>query len=532
MPSTPRIADHDRETEPIKVLLIDDEADTLLPRLRQHLRGEGFAIEKETEASRTEQAIGRHAPNLVLLDLHFPGDDRPCDGRTTGGKLLTGIRRQHPALPVLVFTTRLDDHDHPLETFEERPHGRFAKSVLDNNSNWPAILSQAVRDAMATARFEHEAHDDNFGFLIGQTQAMREVAARIRTAARNRLPVLIYGETGTGKQRAAEAIHRLSSRAGRFEQLNCSGIDESTLEAKLFGHERGAYTGAATAREGLFELADGGTLFLDEIQRMPMALQNKLMLVIEQGKIRRMGATADRKVDVRLVAATNDNLSDLVDEDLLRKDLAHRLCGGLDIALPALRDRLADLPVLFEHFVDKANGELGRHVLTVLRNETRKVLEAHAWPGNIRELEATVCRAVATTTSNVLLPEDIQFVPLAPRSKPAAPPSAEPQPEETSDPYGVKTASDDALIASLCDRLEALPLEQRYAFVLEQGTAFRAGVLIEFICRLRQRKGRKIRGKELATALDPCDGGERDFAKIRQLLSSCGISLSRLECNQ
>lgn len=531
MSSKEHVADHSRGSGPIKVLLIDDEADTLLPRLKQRLQGKDFSFFKETEAPRAEDAISSRAPDLVLLDLHFPGDDRRRDGSTTGGELLTALRRRHPMLPIIVFTTRLDDHDCPLEAFGARPHGYFAKSVLDRNGDWPSVLAQAMRDAMATARFEHQASDDEIGFLVGQTQAMREVAALIRTASRSRLNVLIYGETGTGKQRAAEAIHRLSGRTGRFEQLNCSGVDEPTLEAKLFGHERGAYTGAVTAREGLFELAIGGTLFLDEVQRMPMPLQDKLMLVVEQGKSRRMGASSDRMVDVRFIAATNDNLSDLVADGLLREDLAHRLAGGILIALPALRDRLVDLPALFEHFVAKANAANDRNVLPTMRIESRKVLEAHTWPGNIRELEATINRAVALTTSNVLLPEDIRFAPLpralrVPVSSPAEPAIT----DEVDQHFDTKT-SPESLTDSLCNRLEELPLEERYDFLvgLEE---FRRGILIELICRLRQRKGRKIRGKELAAALDPCNGGERDFARIRQFLKSCGVRLSDLECNQ
>lgn len=519
-----RVDDQAREIDPIKVLLIDDEADTLLPRLKQHLSKGGFALMKEADASRTNQAITQHAPDLVLLDLHFPGDDQRRDGRTTGGELLTWIRRQRPNQPVLIFTTRLDDHDHPLETFAVRPHGRVAKSILDNITNWPAVLSQAMRDAIVTARFEHESHDVDFGFLVGSTQAMREVAARIRTAARTNVPVLIYGETGTGKRRVAEAVHRLSGRAGRFEQVNCAGFDEKGLEAKLFGQERGPYTETASAAEGLFELANGGTLYFDEFQHLPMALQNKLMLVIEQGRIRRIGATADQQIDVRLVAATNDNLSDLVAEGLLREDLAYRLCGAIDIALPALRDRLADLPALFEQLVAKASRELGRHVLAFFRNETRQKLEAHSWPGNIRELEATIGRAVATTTSSVLLPEDIEFVPFVTPSRLASPISAEPQ--------LFNAPNDDTLIAHLCDRLESLPLEERYAFLREQGLTLRAATLTEFIRRLRQRKGTKIRGKELAVNLDPCNRGESDFDKVRKLLSDCGVSLTKLEFNQ
>lgn len=521
--------------EPVRVLLIDDEADTLLPTLAQDLKPLGFSFSKETRAARTFDAVLSNPPDVLLLDLHFPGDDRRRDGRTTGGELLTEIRRRFVSVPVIIFTTRLDDHDIPLEAFEERPHGRFAKSMLERDSGWPTALAQAMRDAISTVRFEREAQDGDLGFLVGQSKEMHEVAALILTAARNRLPVLIYGETGTGKQRAAEAIHRLSSRTGRFEQINCAGVDEHTLESRLFGHERGAYTGAAAAREGLFELTDQGTLFLDEIQRMPMALQDKLMLTVEQGRTRRMGANTDRTVNVRLIAATNHNLSDLVADGVLREDLAHRLAGGLLIALPPLKARMADLPALFEHFVAKANQANERHVLSVLRAETRARLESHDWPGNIRELEATLSRAVTITSSNVLLPADIQFAPLARRrqiapSAPMSEPISAEAAASNSAPSSASMRSD--LISPLCDRLQDLPIGQRYGFLRDQENGLRRDVLIEFIARLRLSKGRKIGHKELAVALDPCNNGETDFARIRQFVSSCDVQLTKLECNQ
>lgn len=508
--------------DPVHVLLIDDEADTLLPILAQDLESMGFEFRKQSSAVHALSSVESVKPDVVLLDLHFPGDDLRRDGRTTGGDLLTKIRPKFPSLPVIIFTARLDDHDIPLEAFEERPHGYFAKRILENDpASWPTALAQAMRDAIDTARFEQEVQDGDLGFLVGQTQAMREVAARIRTAASNRLPVLIYGETGTGKQLAAEAIHRLSGRRGRFEQLNCAGVDENTLEDLLFGHERGAFTSAVGAREGFFELADGGTLFLDEIQRMPMALQDKLMLVLEQGKVRRMGANAERVVDVRLVAATNHNLADLVVEEVLREDLAYRLCAGLLLSLPPLRQRMADLPALFEHFIAKTSG--GR-VLPTLRPETRDKLCVHHWPGNIRELEATLARAVALTRSNVLLPEDIEFAVLAGSRNTAA--GTSPSATLATPPATTN------LVSQLCDRLESLPLEERYAFLLGQEKGLRAEVLIEFIRRLRRTSPCKVDHKALAVELHPCDGGVSDFDKIRQFVSSCNVKLTSLEFNQ
>jgi len=503
---------------PLKVLLIDDEADTLLPSLAQNLEPLGYIFSKETDANNWSGAIEKHKPDAVLLDLHFPEDAGRTDGCTTGGELLPKIRRRFEEIPVVVFTTRLDDSAYPLETFDEVPHGRFAKSKL-RERGWPQVLSAALHDAIDTAKFASSPDKSELGFIVGQTNEMGIVAGQIRTAARNRLNVLIYGDTGSGKQLVAEAIHRLSGRTGRFEHLNCSGVDESTLEDKLFGHERGAYTGAQAAAPGLFELADGGTLFLDEIQHMPMVLQHKLILVIEKDKIRRMGASNDKEVDVRLIAATNHNLDDLVADGRLREDLAYRLTV-IVISLPQLQQRMADLPELFSLFVAKANRDLNKHILTTLRPETRGKLEAHSWPGNIRELEMTILRAAATTTSNVLLPEDIVIAPITRKASAQALLTTSQEPALSTAPSAVE---------QLTDQLEALSREtgERYRFLLAQGNELRSAILTEFICRMRRRTNKKVRHKELARELDP---NSNDDA-IRQFVCQC-VRLTELECNQ
>lgn len=508
-----------RKNAPLKVLLIDDEADTLLPWLAQNLEPLGFSFLKETDADKGLGAIEQHQPNAVLLDLHFPEDASRTDGRTTGGELLPKIRRQFRDLPILVFTTRLDDAAYPLETFDEVPHGRFSKSKL-SEADGPQALSEALHDTIDTAKFASSPDKNKLlGFLVGQTEEMGIVAGQIRTAARNRLNVLICGDTGSGKQLAAEAIHRLSGRTGRFEQINCSGVDENTLEDKLFGHKRGAYTGAQTDAPGIFEIANDGTVFLDEIQHMPIALQHKLKLVIERGTIRRMGASDDKKVDIKVVAATNHYLDDLVAEGHLQEDLAYRLAVSV-IFLPTLRQRMLDLPEFFALFVDYANQELHKHILPTLRPETRKKLEAHTWPGNIRELKNTILRAAAKTTANVLLPEDIDIAPIGRRSQDLTPNAASREPEPPNTPSPVE---------QLTDQLEALPQEtgERYQFLLKQGIELRSAILTEFICRLRHRTGRTVRHKALAWELDP----NTKHDAIRQTVCKC-VKLLKLECNR
>lgn len=518
----------------IRVLLIDDEAGSLLPSLAQNLGSLGFEFVKEVLPQNAVQSVSSNQPDIILLDMHFPGDDRRTDGRTTGGEILTTLRRKFSEIPVVVFTTRLEDNDIPLECFEEEPHGYFAKPDF-HQKEWASVLSDTLRRAIETAQLIEDPEAAGLDFFVGKTQRMHEVAAKACVAARNSLNVLIYGETGTGKQRLAESIHKLSGRKGRFEHLNCSGMDESTMEARLFGHEKGAFTGAHTARPGLFNLADGGTLFLDEIQAMPMDLQNKLMLVIENGKIRPMGASTDRLVDVRIIVATNHSLSALVEDGLLRSDLAERFKVIL-IALPPLRDRMEDLPALFGIFLEAANRSCSRTLQNVLRSETLEKLKSYRWPGNIRELENTIMRAVVNTTSNILLPQDIQFDVIAPdevMSLPSLPGNSEGGAHPAAaTPSEVPVVSARARLASeLTDQLEVLDIKDRYAFLLAQGDDLRKDILTEIVRRLRQKSGKKVRHKELACVLDPLINGNKDFDRIRQFINGC-VRLSQLACNQ
>jgi DNA-binding NtrC family response regulator len=507
--------------ERLRVLLIDDEADSLCPILAQDLRPLGFDLAKESDAAKALATIRQTGPQIALLDLRFPGDDRRADRRTTGGELLSKIRREFQALPVVVFTTSLDDFDSPLETFDDQPHGYFAKPTFARDETWPERLASALRSAADTARFAATLQEDDLGFLVGQTKEMHEAASRIRTAAQNSLPVLIYGEPGSGKRLAAEAIHKLSGRRGRFESFNCSGANVEQLESALLGE--GVSRRTAGAKTGLFRLADNGTLFLDRFHELPLTLQDRLATFIEGGVFHRAGKTSKNKANVRLIVATNHNLSDLVADGVLREELAHRLGVAL-ISLPPLRRRMADLPALFDLFIAGANEATGNDVQPVLRPETRDKLAAHSWPGNIRELESTLLRAVAKTKSNVLFPEDIEFLPIA-VSRPednasSAPPSGELQPTPLS-----------SVIDGLTDHLEQLPLEDRYDFLLGQGDQ-RKDIVEEFICRLRQKTGQRVRGKDLEKELIPIALGERGSTKLRQLLHACGVKLTQLDCNK
>jgi DNA-binding NtrC family response regulator len=510
--------DGNSSIERINVLLVDDEADSLFPVLVQHLNSLGFELIKESDAARALTTIEASIPDVVLLDLHFPGDERRSDGRTAGGAILTDIRQKFESVPVVVFTTRLDDIDTPLETFDEQPHGYFAKPNFADDAGWPERLAQAMRDAIYTARSAQVPHEDDLGFYVGETKEMREVAARIRTAARNSLAVLIYGEAGSGKRLAAEAIHNLSNRTGRFEHYNCAGARTEMLDSTLFGHVRGISPGARETNPGLIELADNGTLFLDELHDIPAPVQDRLLTLIENKTLKPMEGKSAKKVDVRLIVATNHNLSDLVADGVLREDLAYHL-GALLVFLPPLRDRTIDLPELVKIFVAKANSAANRNVLPIVRPETQRKLEEHRWSGNVRELEATILRAVAQTSSNILLPADIEFVSIA-------------RTREIEHASGSSVLSTAALALTLADHLESLKKGERYAFLKGLTRDLQKALVIEFVCRLRGRTGKRVTHKALAFELDFLDNTERDLNKIRQFLHACGVRLTQLDYNQ
>jgi len=245
-----------------------------------------------------------------------------------------------------------------------------------------------------------EGHNE-FDGIIGSSKSLRAVLDQVRTVALAGSTVLIEGETGTGKELIAQAVHMNSQRRSRpFVKLNCAAIPLDLLESELFGHERGAFTGAVTQRVGRFEAANGGTLFLDEIGDIPLELQSKLLRVLQEQEFERLGGTYTHRVDVRIVAATNQDLASLVEEKQFRMDLYYRL-NVFPIALPPLRQRLDDIPVLVAHFVQKFAGRMSKRISKISR-DAMDTLVHYPWPGNIRELQNFIERAVILTKGEVL----------------------------------------------------------------------------------------------------------------------------------
>jgi transcriptional regulator with PAS, ATPase and Fis domain len=246
----------------------------------------------------------------------------------------------------------------------------------------------------------------SFAGIVGQSEKIRDLLSLVRSAAETDVTVLIQGETGTGKELIARAIHYNSPRkAKRFLAINCGALSETLLESELFGHEKGAFTGATTQRKGIFEMADGGTLFLDEIGEISPSTQVKLLRVLQEGELQRVGGSDTIKVDVRIVAATNQNLADLVSKSRVRQDLFYRL-HVFPITAPPLRERMEDIPLLVNHFIEKGKEKLHRTISSV-RTQAMALLMACDWPGNVRELENVIQRTMVIAKGEILEVEDL-----------------------------------------------------------------------------------------------------------------------------
>jgi len=399
--------------EPTHLLLVDDE-DALRTVMAERLTDAGFKV---TEASSGEQALEkleRFAFDVLVSDLRLPGID--------GREVLAAALQRYPGIIGIVVTgystvkdavdaikRGASDFISKLFQFEELLH------VLES-----ALEQRRLRSENQYLRQQLEQRDGLPG-VVGRSQPMRDLCQMIETVAPSGATVLITGETGTGKEVVARAIHQTSPRRQqRFVALNCSAIPENLLEAELFGHARGAFTGAVTARQGRLEQADRGTLFLDEVGTMSAALQTKLLRVLQEREFERVGENRTIKVDVRVLAATNAELVKMVAEGTFREDLYYRL-NVIALKLPPLRDRKEDVPVLVQHFLRKfvaRDGTGGIDVPDVMVSQDgMRRLMAYAWPGNVRQLENAVERALILRGTRPQidvsdLPPEIQAVPV------------------------------------------------------------------------------------------------------------------------
>ena len=379
------------------ILIVDDEKNTrdgltraLSPR---------YEVRAAESASRALQVLEEQSVDVLLSDLRMPG----MDGLTLMQRALARTPQ-----PVCILLTAYGSIETAVDAMKHGAYDFLTKPV--NLDRLELLLRRALRerDMESENRRLREQLDSRYGLeqIIGQSLAIQEVFETIRQAAPSRATVLIQGESGTGKELVARALHQLSPRVqGPFVPLHCAALSSTLLESELFGHEKGAFTGAAELRRGRFELADGGTLFLDEVGEIPPAVQVKILRVLEERRFERVGGQETIETDVRLLAATNRDLRRMVDEGAFREDLFYRL-NVVTIHLPPLRERPEDIPLLAGHFLKTLAAENGKK-LEGLTPEAMSALMAYSWPGNVRELRNVIERMVVLARGETLGVRDI-----------------------------------------------------------------------------------------------------------------------------
>jgi len=381
---------------PARVLLVDDDPD-FCEALGDRLRSLGFEVSVADRGPEALRLCREEPPAIVLLDLVLPGMD--------GMAVLEAIRRNEPDAVVIVITGH-GTIARAVEAMKKGAYDFVSKPVDAKHLEivlGKALERQALRDANALLSSEV---GDRYAAIVGDSSQMREVLDVARRAAPSGATVLLLGESGTGKEVIARAIHRWSRRADQpFVVVNCVALSEELLESELFGHEKGAFTGAHQQKRGKLEVAHGGTVFLDEIGDIRPALQAKLLRVLQDQTFERVGGTRPIQTDVRFVAATNRDLRTAVRDGLFRLDLFYRL-NVVAMTLPPLRERAGDVPALAQHFLERYRRELKRE-LRALTPDTLAALRRYAWPGNVRELENVIERAAVLADGPDVTPRDL-----------------------------------------------------------------------------------------------------------------------------
>lgn len=379
-----------------RILAVDDDAAELQRCLAALADLPGVRAEGVTRSSEALTRLGNEAFDLLITDLRMPVVD--------GMDLLRVAAAHDPDLPVLVLTG-FPSVDTALATLKAGADDYLTKPVH------PGELVAVVQRLLEGRRLRREHHllERRLGMedetdLVGASDAMVRVLDVVRRLAASDLDVLIVGETGTGKELVARRIHALSARPGRFVPVDCGAIPEHLVESELYGHEKGAFTGADRRTMGLLEYADGGTFFLDEVQSLPVTLQAKLLRSLQERRFRRVGAAQEVRANVRVVAALNEDPTELLGRGRLREDLYHRLNVGR-VDLPPLRAREGDVPLLVEHVLHRHSGKDGGPV--GVSEEAMALLKAYPWPGNVRELQNVLRRSLALASGNVLTTEDL-----------------------------------------------------------------------------------------------------------------------------
>ena len=367
------------------VWIVDDDR-SIRWVLEKALQQEGMTTQSFDSADGVMSRLARQQPDVIISDIRMPG--------ASGLDLLARIREQHPRLPVIIMTAH-SDLDSAVASYQGGAFEYLPKPFDVDEA--VALFKRANQHAQEQQNQETPPTLTRTPEIIGEAPAMQEVFRAIGRLSHSNITVLINGESGTGKELVAHALHRHSPRAASpFIALNMAAIPKDLMESELFGHEKGAFTGAANLRRGRFEQADGGTLFLDEIGDMPADTQTRLLRVLADGEFYRVGGHTPVKVDVRIIAATHQNLETLVHAGKFREDLFHRL-NVIRIHIPRMSDRREDIPTLARHFLSRAALELAVEP-KLLKSETEEYLKNLPWPGNVRQLENT-CRWITVMAS-------------------------------------------------------------------------------------------------------------------------------------
>jgi len=384
--------------ESAQILVVDDE-ERMRNLLKKVLAKQGFFVQTACNGIDALRKVEENPFDLIIADIRMP--------EMNGMGVLDAVKETRPEIYMIIMTA-FGSIDSAVEAMKKGAYDYITKpfkmseiSIIAKR----ALEEKRLREEVASLRKEVRSKY-RFDNLIGKSKVMQDTFDLIRRVSNSKSTVLIYGKSGTGKELVAKAVHYNSPRKNKsFVTVNCGAIPETLLESELFGHVRGAFTGAIATRKGLFEEANGGTIFLDEIGNISAAMQIKLLRVLQEREIRRVGGTETIKIDIRLISASNLNLEEAVRKNEFREDLFYRL-NVITINLPVLKDRPDDIPLLANYFMDKySTGE--KEGIKTISKAAINILLKHDWPGNVRELENVIERAVALGTHEEILPEDI-----------------------------------------------------------------------------------------------------------------------------
>jgi two-component system NtrC family response regulator len=382
------------------VLIVDDEKN-YPPIIAAILQDEGYETLTANSGPEALEILKQSDVDLILTDYKMPG--------MNGIELLEWVKGEDPDLPVIMMTAH-GTVEKAVEAMQKGAYSYILKP-FDNDRLvlWVSKANSVYRVIKENRQLRTAVESQyRFGNIIGKSKSMEDVYDRIRKVAPTPATVLIQGESGTGKELVAKSIHFNSPRRGKpFVAVNCSALAENLLESELFGHEKGAFTGAVSMKKGRFELADGGTLFLDEIGELSQSLQVKLLRVLQEKSFERVGGTRPIAVDIRLIAATNKNLKEEVKAERFREDLYFRL-DVVSIVLPPLRERSEDIRLLINHFMKKYDEErISEIPVTGISPEAERLLFGYNWPGNVRELENVIERAMILCPNSTIVASDL-----------------------------------------------------------------------------------------------------------------------------